>query len=122
MGKTTFFLYQSFPFKISECGSKQGQTLRRRRDNWDLATVMFVTETSCYVTVHHVLRSFYHVLVFCLSQEGKKKFDKETEKYYTVLEKHLALSSRKKEPFLQEVSPSYETKQEVSPSYKTSSS
>ncbi|KTG33841.1 hypothetical protein cypCar_00033398 [Cyprinus carpio] len=34
--------------------------------------------------------------------EGKKKFDKETEKYYTVLEKHLSLSSRKKESLLQE--------------------
>ncbi|XP_057216906.1 rho GTPase-activating protein 42 isoform X2 [Triplophysa rosa] len=36
------------------------------------------------------------------AKEGKKKFDKETEKYYTVLEKHLSLSSRKKEPLLQE--------------------
>ncbi|KAJ7990094.1 hypothetical protein DPEC_G00296720 [Dallia pectoralis] len=36
------------------------------------------------------------------AKEGKKKFDKETEKYYTVLEKHLALSSKKKEAFLQE--------------------
>ncbi|XP_063060017.1 rho GTPase-activating protein 42 isoform X2 [Engraulis encrasicolus] len=35
-------------------------------------------------------------------KEGKKKFDKETEKYYTVLEKHLNLSSKKKEAFLQE--------------------
>ncbi|TRY99637.1 hypothetical protein DNTS_004828 [Danionella cerebrum] len=37
------------------------------------------------------------------AKEGKKKFDKETEKYYTVLEKHLSLSSRKKEPHLQEL-------------------
>uniref|UniRef100_A0AAY4E7D1 Rho GTPase activating protein 42b n=1 Tax=Denticeps clupeoides TaxID=299321 RepID=A0AAY4E7D1_9TELE len=36
------------------------------------------------------------------AKEGKKKFDKETEKYYTVLEKHLNLSSKKKESFLQE--------------------
>uniref|UniRef100_A0A8C2BJ16 Rho GTPase activating protein 42a n=1 Tax=Cyprinus carpio TaxID=7962 RepID=A0A8C2BJ16_CYPCA len=36
------------------------------------------------------------------AKEGKKKFDKETEKYYTVLEKHLSLSSRKKESLLQE--------------------
>ncbi|KAI7802122.1 putative rho GTPase-activating protein 42 [Triplophysa rosa] len=34
--------------------------------------------------------------------EGKKKFDKETEKYYSTLEKHLNLSSRKKETALQE--------------------
>ncbi|XP_053504239.1 rho GTPase-activating protein 42 [Ictalurus furcatus] len=36
------------------------------------------------------------------AKEGKKKFDKETEKYYTFLEKHLNLSSKKKESFLQE--------------------
>ncbi|XP_016336405.1 rho GTPase-activating protein 42-like [Sinocyclocheilus anshuiensis] len=34
--------------------------------------------------------------------EGKKKFDKETEKYYSSLEKHLNLSSRKKDSALQE--------------------
>uniref|UniRef100_A0A9J7XCW7 Rho GTPase activating protein 42a n=2 Tax=Cyprinus carpio TaxID=7962 RepID=A0A9J7XCW7_CYPCA len=43
-----------------------------------------------------------HLLFFCFLKEGKKKFDKETEKYYTVLEKHLSLSSRKKESLLQE--------------------
>uniref|UniRef100_A0A672QTE7 Rho GTPase-activating protein 42-like n=1 Tax=Sinocyclocheilus grahami TaxID=75366 RepID=A0A672QTE7_SINGR len=36
------------------------------------------------------------------AKEGKKKFDKETEKYYSSLEKHLSLSSRKKESALQE--------------------
>ncbi|XP_056621917.1 rho GTPase-activating protein 42 isoform X3 [Triplophysa dalaica] len=36
------------------------------------------------------------------AKEGKKKFDKETEKYYSTLEKHLTLSSRKKETALQE--------------------
>ncbi|MBN3323214.1 RHG42 protein, partial [Atractosteus spatula] len=36
------------------------------------------------------------------AKEGKKKFDKESEKYYSVLEKHLNLSSKKKESFLQE--------------------
>ncbi|XP_072254742.1 rho GTPase-activating protein 42 [Pyxicephalus adspersus] len=34
--------------------------------------------------------------------EGKKKFDKESEKYYSILEKHLNLSSKKKEAHLQE--------------------
>ncbi|KAK7883008.1 hypothetical protein WMY93_029182 [Mugilogobius chulae] len=38
----------------------------------------------------------------CCCNEGKKKFDKETEKYYSVLERHLNLSSRKKETYLQE--------------------
>uniref|UniRef100_A0A673LFG1 Rho GTPase-activating protein 42-like n=1 Tax=Sinocyclocheilus rhinocerous TaxID=307959 RepID=A0A673LFG1_9TELE len=36
------------------------------------------------------------------AKEGKKKFDKETEKYYSSLEKHLNLSYRKKESALQE--------------------
>ncbi|KAM4544482.1 rho GTPase-activating protein 42 [Odontesthes bonariensis] len=35
-------------------------------------------------------------------KEGKKQFDKETERYYSVLEKHLSLSSRKKESQLLE--------------------
>lgn len=39
-------------------------------------------------------------------QEEKKQFDKETERYYSVLEKHLSLSSKKKDSHLQEVKPS----------------
>ncbi|KAM9347962.1 rho GTPase-activating protein 42-like [Symphorus nematophorus] len=35
-------------------------------------------------------------------KEGKKQFDKETERYYSVLEKHLSLSSKKKESHLHE--------------------
>uniref|UniRef100_A0A087YKW1 Rho GTPase-activating protein 42 n=1 Tax=Poecilia formosa TaxID=48698 RepID=A0A087YKW1_POEFO len=35
-------------------------------------------------------------------KEGKKQFDKETERYYSVLEKYLGVSSRKKETQLQE--------------------
>ncbi|KAM9846303.1 rho GTPase-activating protein 42 [Aulostomus maculatus] len=35
-------------------------------------------------------------------KEGKKQFDKETERYYSVLEKHLGLSSKKKESHLSE--------------------
>ncbi|XP_069577890.1 rho GTPase-activating protein 42 [Brachyistius frenatus] len=35
-------------------------------------------------------------------KEGKKQFDKETERYYSVLEKHLGLSSKKKESQLHE--------------------
>ena len=38
-----------------------------------------------------------------LPQEGKKQFDKETERYYSVLEKHLSISSKKKESQLHEV-------------------
>ncbi|XP_035033924.1 rho GTPase-activating protein 26 isoform X1 [Hippoglossus stenolepis] len=36
------------------------------------------------------------------AKEAKKKYDKETEKYCAVLEKHLSLSSRKKESHLHE--------------------
>ncbi|KAF7249359.1 Rho GTPase-activating protein 26 [Varanus komodoensis] len=36
------------------------------------------------------------------AKEAKKKYDKETEKYCAVLEKHLNLSSKKKESLLQE--------------------
>nr|XP_020454046.1 rho GTPase-activating protein 42-like isoform X2 [Monopterus albus] len=35
-------------------------------------------------------------------KEGKKQFDKETERYYSVLEKHLSLSPKKKESQLHE--------------------
>uniref|UniRef100_A0A671KPA7 Rho GTPase-activating protein 42 n=1 Tax=Sinocyclocheilus anshuiensis TaxID=1608454 RepID=A0A671KPA7_9TELE len=50
-----------------------------------------------YINIHGIPTFF-----FFFFKEGKKKFDKETEKYYTVLEKHLSLSSRKKESLLQE--------------------
>lgn len=36
------------------------------------------------------------------AKDGKKKFDKESEKYYSVLDKHLNLSAKKKESHLQE--------------------
>ncbi|NXH14742.1 RHG42 protein, partial [Bucco capensis] len=36
------------------------------------------------------------------AKDGKKKFDKESEKYYSILEKHLNLSARKKESYLQD--------------------
>lgn len=36
-------------------------------------------------------------------QEKKKKFEKESEKYYSQLDKHLNLSAKKKETQLQEV-------------------
>nr|XP_033783158.1 rho GTPase-activating protein 26 isoform X4 [Geotrypetes seraphini] len=36
------------------------------------------------------------------AKEAKKKYDKETEKYCSVLEKHMSLSSKKKESHLQE--------------------
>uniref|UniRef100_A0A8C4EKY1 Rho GTPase activating protein 42a n=1 Tax=Dicentrarchus labrax TaxID=13489 RepID=A0A8C4EKY1_DICLA len=49
----------------------------------------------------------FYLLLMCpphpyCPQEGKKQFDKETERYYSVLEKHLSLSSKKKESQLHE--------------------
>lgn len=44
------------------------------------------------------------VFCYCYPQDGKKKFDKESEKYYSILDKHLNLSAKKKESHLQEVS------------------
>ena len=38
-------------------------------------------------------------------QEKRKKFEKESEKYYSQLDKHLNLSAKKKESLLQEVRP-----------------
>ncbi|XP_075402607.1 rho GTPase-activating protein 42 isoform X2 [Tenrec ecaudatus] len=37
------------------------------------------------------------------AKDGKKKFDKESEKYYSILDKHLNLSAKKKESHLQEL-------------------
>lgn len=62
---------------------------------------MFVERVICIITTEE-MPTFVNISFFSL-KEGKKKFDKETEKYYTVLEKHLNLSSKKKEAFLQEV-------------------
>uniref|UniRef100_A0A6Q2X8D9 Rho GTPase activating protein 42b n=1 Tax=Esox lucius TaxID=8010 RepID=A0A6Q2X8D9_ESOLU len=46
-------------------------------------------------------------------KEGKKQFDKETEKYYSVLEKHLSLSPRKKDTLLQEADNQVNREQQV---------
>lgn len=48
-------------------------------------------------------RRLQHDGVRSVLQDAKKKYDKETEKYCGVLEKHLNLSSKKKESQLQEV-------------------
>lgn len=53
-----------------------------------------------YFVCHQNKSSFF---LFYLFQEAKKKYDKETEKYCAVLEKHLSLSARKKESHLHEV-------------------
>lgn len=63
-----------------------------------LTRVASIPGTS-YFSFFFFLSSFFF---FC--QEAKKKYDKETEKYCGILEKHLNLSSKKKESQLQEVS------------------
>uniref|UniRef100_A0A7N8YG47 Rho GTPase-activating protein 26 n=1 Tax=Mastacembelus armatus TaxID=205130 RepID=A0A7N8YG47_9TELE len=51
-----------------------------------------------------ILRPKETFILFLLNlfQEAKKKYDKETEKYCAVLEKHLSLSAKKKESHLHE--------------------
>ena len=43
--------------------------------------------------------------VFLAPQDEKKKFDRASERYYQALEKHLSISSKKKEFTLNEASP-----------------
>lgn len=43
------------------------------------------------------------ICTFCVLQEKKKKFEKDGEKYYSQVEKHINLSAKKKETQLQEV-------------------
>lgn len=46
---------------------------------------------------------FCFLFLFDLLKAEKKHYEKETEKYYSSLEKLLNLSAKKKEPQLQEV-------------------
>lgn len=47
--------------------------------------------------------AFIVICTFCVLQEKKKKFEKDGEKYYSQVEKHVNLSAKKKETQLQEV-------------------
>lgn len=47
--------------------------------------------------------SWSFILSNSIVQEGKKKFDKETMKFCSSLERHLNLSTKKSENHLQEV-------------------
>ncbi|XP_070552662.1 rho GTPase-activating protein 26-like isoform X2 [Ptychodera flava] len=47
------------------------------------------------------------------AKEGKKKFDKQTEKFCSLLEKHVNLSSKKKETSLQEADTTLETEKKT---------
>uniref|UniRef100_A0A7N9AXP8 Rho GTPase-activating protein 26 n=1 Tax=Mastacembelus armatus TaxID=205130 RepID=A0A7N9AXP8_9TELE len=60
--------------------------------------------SSLYLTHLIILRPKETFILFLLNlfQEAKKKYDKETEKYCAVLEKHLSLSAKKKESHLHE--------------------
>uniref|UniRef100_A0A4W6D7G1 Rho GTPase-activating protein 42 n=1 Tax=Lates calcarifer TaxID=8187 RepID=A0A4W6D7G1_LATCA len=63
-------------------------------------------ETDDEVNIAQSLKEFSQLLSTMEEErkrlEGKKQFDKETERYYSVLEKHLSLSSKKKETQLHE--------------------
>uniref|UniRef100_A0A8C3TWP9 Rho GTPase-activating protein 42 n=1 Tax=Catharus ustulatus TaxID=91951 RepID=A0A8C3TWP9_CATUS len=59
------------------------------------------------VSLLRVVLHWHHLEKFRKEQigaakDGKKKFDKESEKYYSILEKHLNLSAKKKESHLQD--------------------
>lgn len=49
------------------------------------------------------MTSFTFTFDTLASQEKRKKFEKESEKYYSQVDKHLNLSAKKKESQLQEV-------------------
>lgn len=59
----------------------------------------------CYIYIYIFVLKYIPLKSLCLylKKEAKKKYDKETEKYCAVLEKHLSLSARKKEAHLHEV-------------------
>lgn len=48
-------------------------------------------------------KAFIFILTLCVWQEKKKKFEKDSEKYYSQVDKHVNLSAKKKETQLQEV-------------------
>lgn len=62
--------------------------------SWSTSTLVF----SLIFSVLSYLFACVHVF-----QERRKKFEKESEKYYSQLDKHMNLSSKKKEIQLHEV-------------------
>ncbi|XP_059564061.1 rho GTPase-activating protein 42 isoform X6 [Myotis daubentonii] len=64
-------------------------------------------ETDDEISIAQSLKEFARLLITVEEErrrlDGKKKFDKESEKYYSILEKHLNLSAKKKESHLQEL-------------------
>ncbi len=62
--------------------------------SWSTSTLVF----SFILSILSYLFACVHVF-----QERRKKFEKESEKYYSQLDKHVNLSSKKKETQLQEV-------------------
>ncbi|MED6264278.1 hypothetical protein CHARACLAT_013117 [Characodon lateralis] len=51
----------------------------------------------------NIKKSDFFVFCLFLAKTERKKYEKETEKYYSSLEKLLNMSAKKKEPQLQEV-------------------
>lgn len=48
-------------------------------------------------------KAFIFLFTLFFRQEKKKKFEKDSEKYYSQVDKHVNLSAKKKETQLQEV-------------------
>lgn len=48
-------------------------------------------------------QAFVFIFTLCVRQEKKKKFEKDSERYYSQVDKHVNLSAKKKETQLQEV-------------------
>ncbi|KAK3548179.1 hypothetical protein QTP70_005202 [Hemibagrus guttatus] len=67
-----------------------------------LQVMSFRPQVQVLSSRRNLLRNLLLMLEERNGEEGKKKFLKESEKYYSSLEKHLNLSSKKKESSLQE--------------------
>ncbi|NXR04830.1 RHG26 protein, partial [Sagittarius serpentarius] len=82
---------------IGASGADPGSTLPTELSS---ATELLVIENASEVLITP-LEKFRKEQIGA-AKDAKKKYDKETEKYCGVLEKHLNLSSKKKESQLQE--------------------
>lgn len=74
-----------------------------RGTSWNSSKNMWKQYIYILWSVIWTFNLFFKSLFVYLKKEAKKKYDKETEKYCAVLEKHLSLSARKKESHLLEV-------------------
>ena len=92
---------------IGRVGSGWSATFLGLREWWTCEVEQKESDPGCFhswnILFFFFLSLFLFFFFFFFCQEAKKKYDKETEKYCGILEKHLNLSSKKKESQLQEV-------------------